>query len=265
MRAILVLVLVLVLLLMTCVRAFALDPFHATGIDRRIGAKIPLDLAFQDESGRHMTLRQAGHGKPIVLAPVVHRCPNICGLTLAGLAQAISGQKFRPGSDFAVAAFGIDPREGPADARESLGKLRHSFPALRHGLYGFTGAAADIRAVTDALGYRYAWDGDLQQYAHIAAVAVLTPDGRLSRWLYGISPDSTDLRLALTEAGEGKIGSWGDQLLLLCYHYDPQTGRYGSLIWMALQVGGALTVVVTGALIGLAILRERRRLQRGAS
>ncbi|WP_300779222.1 SCO family protein [Enhydrobacter sp.] len=253
-----------IVVLSTCGSALAFDAFQATGIDRRAGATLPLDLAFQDESGRPTTLRQAGHGKPIVLAPVVHRCPNICGLTLAGLAQTAAGQKFVAGRDFTIVAFGIDPREGPADARQSLDKLRQSFPSLRHGILGFTGTERDIKSITDRLGYRYGWDDDLQQYAHIAAVAVLTPDGRLSRWLYGIAPDPVDLRLALTEAGNGKIGTWGDQLLLLCYHYDPQTGRYGSLIWTALRIGGAITVVAAGGLIGLAILRERRRLQRDA-
>jgi protein SCO1/2 len=244
--------------------ANAFDPFKTAGVDRRPDARVPMDLPFTLETGAQATLRQLSDGKPILLAPVLHRCPNICGMTLSGLASAVQAQKFQPGRDFVLVAFGIDPREGPADSAYSLGELRRSFPSLgTAGLHAVTGAAADIPRVTDGLGYRFAWDDRIGQYAHISAVAVLTPEGRLARWLYGIVPDPIDVRLALTEAGEGRTGDWADQLLLLCYHYDPEAGQYGSLVWILLRVGGTLTLATGGTLIGLAILRERRRLHRG--
>lgn len=253
------LLLALLLVVMGSPSALAFDPFTKAGIDRRPNAAIPLDTAFRDETGRTLTLREAGEGRPILLVPVVHRCPNICGLTLAGIGEAVQLQKFVSGRDFTLVAFGIDPREGPDAAAQSIAGLRQNFPALRAGVHGLTGDAASIAAVMKPLGYRYAWDNEINQYAHIAAVAVLTPDGRLSRWLYGITPDPTDVRLALTEAGEGRVGSWTDQLLLLCYHYDPQTGRYGPLIWMLLRVAGGATALVGLGWIGLALWRERRR------
>ncbi|HLG48659.1 MAG TPA: SCO family protein [Reyranella sp.] len=253
MRAVLAL-----LLIVLAVPAHAFDPFTKAGIDRRPNARVPLDVRFRDEHGRTLTLRAATEGRPILLVPVVHRCPNICGLTLAGIGEAVQLQKFVAGRDFTLIAFGIDPREGPADAKQSIDGLSQNFPALQVGVHGLTGDAASIAAVVKPLGYRYAWDDDLNQYAHIAAVAVLTPDGRLSRWLYGITPDPTDVRLALTEAGEGKVGGWGDQLLLLCYHYNPQTGRYGPLIWTLLRVAGGATALLGLAWIGLALRRERR-------
>jgi protein SCO1/2 len=237
----------------------AFDPFKATGIDHRADARVPLDLAFQDETGRAVTLRQLANGKPVLFVPVVHRCPNICGLTLAGIAEAVQIQKFVAGRDFTLVAFGIDPREGMGEASASIGELRKAFPALAGGIHAVTGKPADIDAVLKSLGYRVAWDNDLNQYAHIAAVAVLTADGRLSHWLYGITPDPKDVRLALTEAGQGKIGSWGDQLLLLCYHYDAQAGRYGSVIWLLLRLAGAATAISGTGWIGLALWRERRK------
>jgi protein SCO1/2 len=253
-------------MLLACGSAFAFDPFHEARIEQRAGAQIPLDLVFRDESGAPMTLRTAAQGKPMLLAPVLHRCPNICGLTLAGLAEAVTVQKFVAGQDFGIVAFGIDPREGTAEAASSIEELRHTFPNLSpDGVHGLTGSLADIDAVTQALGYRYVWDKEVGQYAHIAAVAVLTPDGRLSRWLYGLMPDPGDLRLALTEAGQGRIGTWSDQLLLLCYHYDPQTGRYGLMIWTLLRLAGGATVLLGGGVIGLALLRERRKTGRGAT
>lgn len=252
------LLLALLLIVLGASSALAFDPFAKAGIDRRPNAAVPLDKAFRDETGRTLTLRAAGEGRPILFVPVVHRCPNICGLTLAGIGEAVQLQKFVSGRDFTLVAFGIDPREGPAEASQSIDGLRQNFPALQAGVHGLTGDAASIAAVLKPLGYRYDWDADLNQYAHIAAVAVLTPDGRLSRWLYGITPDPTDVRLALTEAGQGRVGTWTDQLLLLCYHYDPKTGRYGALIWTLLRIGGAATALLGLAWIGFAVRRERR-------
>lgn len=252
------LLLALLLIVLGASSALAFDPFAKAGIDRRPNAAVPLDKAFRDETGRTLTLRAAGEGRPILFVPVVHRCPNICGLTLAGIGEAVQLQKFVSGRDFTLVAFGIDPREGPAEASQSIDGLRQNFPALQAGVHGLTGDAASIAAVLKPLGYRYDWDADLNQYAHIAAVAVLTPDGRLSRWLYGITPDPTDVRLALTEAGQGRVGTWTDQLLLLCYHYDPKTGRYGALIWTLLRIGGAATALLGLAWIGFAVWRERR-------
>lgn len=256
-------VLMLVMLVARPVAAF--DPFQSTGVDRKADAHAPLDLSFIDEHGAAVTLRALSRGKPILLAPVLHRCPNICGLTLAGLASAVLAQRFRPDRDFTLVAFGIDPREGPADAAVSMAELKRAFPALgTAGIHALTGQSHDIARITRSLGYRYAWDDRIGQYAHLSAVAVLTPDGRVSRWLYGISPDASDVRLALTEAGDGRIGGWTDQLLLLCYHYDPETGRYASLVWLLLRIGGGVTAIAGSVLIGIAILRERRAARKDA-
>jgi protein SCO1/2 len=242
--------------------ARAFDPFVEAGIDQRPDARLPLDLQFRDQGGNLVTLGEIADGKPLVLAPVLHRCPNICGITLAGLAEAVRAQSFVPGRDFSVVAFGIDPREGNAEATASIEDLAKVSPALAGKIHALTGEAADIAAVTSALGYRYAWDPRIGQYAHVAAVAVLTADGHLSRWLYGLEPDPVDLKLALTEAGQGRLGTWGEQLLLLCYHYDPSTGRYDSVITWLLRLGGGFTVLSGAAWIAISILRERQLSER---
>jgi protein SCO1/2 len=259
-RLALLLVLILSALGASPSAAAPFDPFKATGIDQKPNALIPLDLPFEDEAGHPVTLRALAGGKPMLLVPVLHNCPNICGVTLSGLMEAVEGQRFRPPGDFTIVAFGIDPREGPKEAQKSLHDLRLRFPDLAStGIHALTGKEADIRAVTDALGYRYAWDADIGQYAHDTAVAVLTTDGHLSRWLYGLAPRANDLKLALTGAGKGQTGDWSDQFLLLCYHYDPVTGRYSSLIGLALHIGGGATIALGGGGLALALLRERRR------
>jgi protein SCO1/2 len=233
------------------------DPFGAAGVDPKPGAQAPLDGAFRDAQGRAVTLRQLAHGKPLVIAPVQHHCPNICGLTLEGLRDAVAGQGYAPGRDFTVVALGIDPKEGPADAVASERHLAGAAGAP--GIYALVGGEAQIRQVTDALGYRYAFDPRIGQYAHIAAVAVLTPKGRLARWLYGVAPRPQDLHLALTDAGRGRLGSLGDQIVLLCYHYDPTTGRYSSLVMNIMRGVGLATAAGLALLIALFVRRDRAR------
>ncbi len=236
------------------------DPFDHAGVDQRPGAAAPMTLPLTDAAGARTTLAVLGHGEPIVLAPVQHHCPNICGLTLEGLASAVRGQALVPGRDFQVIVFGFDPHETSQDAATSATRLRARLGGA--GIHAVVAGPAEIAATMKAIGYRYAWDRPLQQYAHIAAVAVLTPDGRVTRWVYGIQPQGDDLGRALNEARAGKAWDWGQQLLLLCFHYDPSASRNGALIWLILRLGGALTVALLAGAIGWAVLRERRRAAR---
>lgn len=249
--------------LMASASAVPFDPFKATGIDDKPGAAIPLDGSFADEHGRAVSLRSIAAGKVSLLAPVLHNCPNICGVTLSCLMDAIRQQSLRPGRDFVVVAFGIDANEGPKDAASSLASLRQRFPTeVDQGVSALTGTEPMIHAVTDALGYRYAFDPDISQYAHDAAIAVITPDGRLSHWLYGLSPTPGDLKLAVLEASHGRVGGWGDRLLLLCYHYDPVTGRYSSIAINGLRFGCAATMLVAIGAIAWSLRNEWRRRRR---
>lgn len=237
------------------------DPFKAASIVEKPGAPIPVDAPFVTQAGMPTTLRRLAAGKPLLITPVQHECPNICGVTLAGIAAAIDGQgKFRPGRDFTVIALGIDPREGPAQARDDLKRLAVQRPNAAWRPVALTGGAPAIRAVTAALGYRYAWSDQLKQYAHLSGTAVLTPDGRLSSWLYGLAPTPAQLDAALAQASVGQSGGVMQQILLLCFHYDPQTGRYSLAITRALRLAGVATVL----LIGLAILLLSRRRRRAA-
>lgn len=232
------------------------DPFKSATIVERSGAAIPFDGAFVDQDGKPTTLRKIAGGKPLLIVPVQHECPNICSVTLAGITGAIDGQaRYRPGRDFAIVALGIDPREGPAQARDDL----HRLAEQRRGKWqpvALTGSDKEIRAVTDALGYRYAWSKQLNQYAHVSGTAVLTADGKLSSWLYGLAPTPAQVDSALAQAVAGRSGGIMQQILLLCFHYDPQTGRYSLAIVKALRIAGILTVAAIALLV---LLLSRRR------
>jgi protein SCO1/2 len=225
------------------------QPFEAARIVDKPGARVPLDAPFTDQAGRPTTLRRVAAGKPVLLAPVLHDCPNLCDVTLAALADALDRQRFEAGRDVAVVAFGIDPRETPADAAADL--ARHK----RLTATALVGDSAAVHAVTDAIGYRYAYDPAAAQYAHVAAVAVLTPDGRLSRWLGGMAPQPEEVEQALVDATRERTPGLGETLALLCYHYDPLTGRYSLAIERLVQAAALLSVLV----LALLIWRLRRR------
>ena len=235
------------------------DPFKAASIVEKPGAQIPLDQAFVDSAGQPVTLRQLAGGKPLLITPVQHECPNICGVTLGGIAGAIDRQsKFKPGRDFEIVALGIDPHEGPAQARDDLRRLAAQRPNAAWQPIAVAGSDTAIRAVTGALGYRYAWSDQLRQYAHLSGTAVLTPDGRLSSWLYGLSPTASQLEAAIAQAKAGHSGGVMQQILLLCFHYDPQTGRYSLAITKVLRLAGIATVLLMALAIGLLSRRRRR-------
>lgn len=235
------------------------DPFAMARIDERPGAQVPLDTVVIDSDGARRSLAAIGAGRPVLLAPVLHDCPNLCGVTLDGLARAMREAGIVGDRDAAVVALGIDPKESPGDAAGAAARLAGRHPETAGRVHAVVADQPTIRAVTGALGYHYAWDPRIGQYAHAAAVAVLTPDGRFARWLYGIAPDPADLRAALAEARAGRIGGWTRRLVLLCYHYDPATGRYSLAIDWLLRGLGLLTAVALLLYIVVARRRETGR------
>jgi protein SCO1/2 len=243
-------------------QAAAFDAFSSAAIEPKLGVAIPRDLAFVDEAGGHVALADYLGQRPVILAPVAYNCKNICGVTLAGLFSALAGVGLNPRS-FAVVAVSIDPRETVADAMRSRAEnlTRYGRAGAAEAVHFLAAAdgAGSSRALAETIGFHYAYDADTDQFAHPAAVAVITPSGKLARWLYGYPFEPSDLRLALTEAGEGTIGTLSDRLWLLCYGYDPKTGAYTADVDLALKAGGGLTMLLVGGFVAFMLRRERRR------
>jgi protein SCO1 len=227
------------------------------GIDQRLDRPVPLDLAFRDEGGRNVRLGEYFGARPVVVALVYYECPMLCTQVLNGLVSALSVVSLDAGRDFDVVAVSFDPREGPelARAKKQAYLERYGRPQTAVGWHFLTGPPDSIERLTKAVGFRYRYDKDQNQFAHAAAIAVVTPDGVISRYFYGIEYPPRDLRLGIVEASAGRVGSLADQMLLLCYHYDPSTGRYGFIALTLVRIGGLLTV---GA-FGLFLWFERRR------
>lgn len=231
------------------------------GIEQHLDAQLPLDAAFRDEAGREVRLGDYFADKPVILALVYYRCPMLCTQVLNGFLKSSQAVPLEIGRDYEVVTVSFDPRETPDLAAE---KKRHYVRAYRRdgaarGWHFLTGNQNSIDRLAQSVGFRYRYDPASGQFAHASGIVIATPEGRLARYLYGIDYSPHDLRLGLVESSAGKIGSPVDQVLLLCYHYDPLTGQYGLAIAGALRAAGALTVLV---LIGFFYAMYRRERQR---
>lgn len=237
------------------------DILNSVRLDQRLGETVPKDVRFVNEKGDEVAISEYFTGRPVVLVPVFYRCPMLCTQILSALVRTTAGQSLNPGEDFTVVVFSIDPRETPGLAIEK--KLQYlkqiPRPAARHGWHFLVGQQESIQRLTESIGYHYAYDKERDQFAHPAAITILTPDGVISRYLVGLDYTPKDLRLSLVEASDGAIGDFVDQVLLRCYCYDPESGRYGFAIMTALRLGGALTIATLGAAILWMSLRRRKR------
>jgi protein SCO1/2 len=225
---------------------------------QQLGEPLPLDAQFKDESGRDVRLGDYFKtGKPVVLAFVYYGCPMLCTQVMNGLSSALKPLTFTPGKDFDVVLVSFDPRDTPqAAAEKKAAHLKYwSAESTANSWHFLTGTEAQIRRTTQAAGFSYQWDERAQQFAHVSGVLVVTPDGRLSRYFYGIEYSPKELRLALVESGQGAIGSKIDELLLYCFHYDPESGRYGVVVMNLIRLGGVITVAL---LAGFILLMRRR-------
>ena len=234
---------------------------QGVGIDQRLNQQVPLNLMFKDEAGRTLPLSTYFQDKkPVILALVYYRCPMLCTEILTGLESALKAVSFNPGQDFEVVSVSFDPRDTPeiAAAKKETYLRRYARPNTANGWHFLTGDEANIKALTDAVGFHYKYDPATQQFAHASGVMILTPDGRLSRYFYGIEYAPRDLRLGLVEASQDKIGTPVDAILLFCYHYDPTTGKYGAVAIRSLRFAGAGFVLICGAFLIVAFRRDAR-------
>jgi protein SCO1/2 len=230
------------------------------GWDQKLGGRVPLDLVFHDETGKAVKLGDYFGKKPVVLSLVYYQCPMLCTLSLNGLAGALEVLSFVPGKEFEVVTVSFDPREGPvlAAAKKKAYMTRYKRSEAQRGWHFLTGSKESVDALTSAVGFRYVWDADTKQFAHPAGMLVATPEGRISHYLFGVEYSPKDLRLALVDAADGRIGGPVDQLLLFCYQYDAKAGRYSASILNVLRLAAVATVVALGGFIMITSMRRRR-------
>jgi len=237
------------------------------GLDQRIGESIPLDLAFTDETGRPVTLGQYFGKRPVILALVYYECPMLCTQVLNGLVTALGVMNFEVGREFDVVAVSFNPKEGPglASQKKAAYVERYGRPQSAAGWHFLTGSQPSIDALTRAVGFRYAYDEKIGQYAHGAGIELLTPQGVLAKYFYGIEFSARDIRLGIIEASSERIGTPIDDVLLLCYHYDPTSGKYGAAVLRLVRAGGIATVLAFLAFLTVSVRRDRAVARRAAS
>jgi protein SCO1/2 len=237
-------------------------PLREIGFDQNLDQRVPLDTMFSDEAGRTVRLGEYFGTRAVVMVFAYYECPMLCTQVLNGLTSALSVLSLEPGRDFEVVTVSFNPRDTPATASaKKAGYIdRYRRRGAAEAWHFLTGEQASIDRLTKGAGFRYVWDRETKQFAHPTGVIVLTPDGRLARYLFGIEYGPRDLRYALVEASNGTVGSAIDSLILYCYHYDPMTGRYGLVVMRAIRLAGLATVVALGTFVLVMLRRERSAL-----
>ena len=231
------------------------------GITQNLNAQIPPDLTFRDETGNSVRIGEFFGQKPIVLSLVYFDCPALCTEVLNGELRTMKAISLDLGKDFEAVTVSFEPKDTPAlaKAKRDVYLGQYDRPGAAENWHFLTGEQPSIDALTSAVGFQYAYDSSIRQYAHAAAIMVLTPDGRIDRYFYGVIYPARDVRLGLVEASEGKIGTLTDHAMLYCYQYDPMTGKYGLVVMNVLRAAGGLTVLLLGIFMTLMFLRERMR------
>jgi len=232
---------------------------RGVGIDQNLNAQIPLELNFKDETGQTVRLGQYFRQKPVVLAFVYYECPMLCDMVLNGLTHTMEQTTLDLGKDFDVVTVSFNPRETwqIAGAKKSNYVEKYQRKGAAEGWHFLTGTEENIKKVADTAGFHYKWDPITKQFAHAAGIMVLTPEGKIARYFYGIEYKPRDFRLGLVEASKNKIGSPVDAIMLFCFHYDPMTGKYGLVISRVIRTLGSATVLALGMLLFVLIRRDK--------
>lgn len=260
--------------LAVCALSMFLQPFLASaqlnqqkprdlqdvGIEEHLGEQIPLDLTFATSEGDSTTLGELMESeKPVLLNPVYYNCPMLCSMVIDAVYAGVSDLKWTPGKEYNIITFSIDPEEDHRLAASTKDSMITKFnrKGAEEGWHFLTGKKDAIRELTEAIGFKYKKINETGQYAHSASIMFLSPDGVLTRYLYGIKFDEFALRNALYEAADGEIGSTTDQLLLYCYQYDPDSQSYVPVAWRIMQLGGFATVLLIGIFLGFMWLKDK--------
>lgn len=230
------------------------------GIEQRLNEQIPLDLNFLDATGQRVQLRDYFGEKPVILSLVYYECPMLCSMILNGLLRSLHTLSFDVGDQFNIITVSFDPKE---TTKLAMGKKKSYLSKYgrrdaENGWHFLTGDESSIQQLTEAVGFNYKYDPETNQFVHASGIMVLTPQGRLSRYFYGVEYSPNDLKFGLMEAANDKIGSVVDQLLLYCYHYDPTTGKYGMVIMNVIRILGTATVLVLVAFMLVMFRRDRK-------
>ncbi len=239
------------------------ETLKKVGIEQKLGDQLPLDTQFKDEYGDLVNLgRYFNNGRPVIIAFVYYECPMLCNQVLNGLTGSLKGVTFDAGKEFDVVAISFDAKEfdmpGLAESKKASYMQRYGRPGTEKGWHFLTGTEASIQAITQAAGFSFKWDDKSNQFAHAAGVMVVTPEGKMSRYLYGIDYSPKDLKFAVMDSAESKVGNAAEKLLLYCFHYDPSTGKYGFAILNVMRLGGIATLLGMG-LMGFAFWRRNKR------